>query len=191
AGVSLYWRLADGSDAEERLASSSQYLQPFSWSPLQVLALMGSGSASREIWMLPLDGERQARPFLHNSFNYLSPMFSPDGRWLAYESDESGTAEVWAQPYPGPADQRQQLSVGGGSNPQWNPNGRELFYRNGDKTMVVDVTTTGTFTKSAPRVLYQGPAGLPAPKNAERFLAFQGTEPEQPPTQVQVLLYRQ
>jgi len=185
-GDGVYWQLADGSRREEQLISQPQ--QPFSLSrsPL-VLALIKYGSINTEISMLPLDGDRQTHPFSHNSFDYQRPMFSSDGQWLAYDSNESGRTEVWAQPYPGPAEP-QQVSVGGGSNPRWNPNGRELFYRNGDKTMVVDFTTTSGFTKSTTRVLYEGPAGVPRSPNGERFLAIQDTQSDQRLSQIQVLL---
>jgi serine/threonine-protein kinase len=182
----LYWRLADGSGAEQMLIMNTNRQQPSSWSPDgRVLAFM-EYATTRQIWTMPVDGDRQPRAFLRTSFNEVGPMFSPDGHWLAYGSDESGSGEVYVQPYPGPG-RRWHVSIGGGENPRWNPNGRELFYRNGDKTMVADITTAGVFSVSTPRVLYQGPGGVPAP-DGQRFLAVQATEPEQSPTQIQVLL---
>jgi ribosomal protein L21E len=90
------------------------------------------------------------------------------------------------QPYPGPGG-KWQVSTDGGTLPQWNPNSRELFYRNGDTTMVVDVTASPTFSAGKPRVLYQGPAGNVS-RDAQRFLAMQPVEPGQPPTQINVVL---
>ena len=72
--------------------------------------------------------DRKAQPFLRTPFNETAPRFSPDGRWLAYISDESGRFEIYVQPYPGPGG-KWQISTEGGTEPVWNPNGRELFYR--------------------------------------------------------------
>jgi hypothetical protein len=82
-------------------------------------------------------------------------------RWLAYISDESGHYETYVQPYPGPGG-KWQVSTEGGTEPAWNPNGRELFYRNGDKMMAADVVTKPSFSVGKPRVLFKGPY-LPTP----------------------------
>ena len=176
----------DGEDAPRLLANTGTHnFEPFSWSPDgNVLALMDY-STTRDIWMLSVK-DHMVRPFLQTSFNEGSPMFSPDGRWIAYYSDESGSSEVYVQSYIGPS-QRVRVSAGGGTTPYWNPSGRELFYRNGDTTMVVDVTTTPRFSAGAPRVLYRGVGGVPA-ADGQRFLAIEGTEPREPPTQIEVLL---
>ena len=97
--------------------------------------------------MLPLEGERQPQPFLRTPFDEFAPMFSPDGRWLAYLSDESGRLEVYVQPYPGPGG-KWQISTEGGAEPVWARDGQELFYRsiNGDRMMAVEITTDPTFS---------------------------------------------
>ena len=76
--------------------------------------------------------DRKAQPFLRTPFNESAPRFSPDGHWLAYVSDESGRYEIYVQPYPGPGG-KWQISTEGGTEPVWNPNGRELFYRSGEQ----------------------------------------------------------
>jgi len=136
----VFWQLADGSGGLERL-TTSEYLQgPSSWSPDgQLLAFHEINPATGvDIWVLRLgdpsasSGQgRKAQPFLRTPFNEASPRFSPDGRWLAYISDESGRYEIYVQPYPGPGG-KWQISAEGGRGPVWNPNGRELFYRNRD-----------------------------------------------------------
>ena len=88
------------------------------------------------------------RPFLQTRFNDRQAMFSPDGRWVAYTSDESGHDEVYVRPFPGPGS-RTAVSVGGGSDPRWRRDGRELFYRNGDTLMSSDMTLGAHFS-SAP-----------------------------------------
>ena len=88
----------------------------------------------------------------------LSPdvRFSPDGHWLAYVSDESGRYEVYVQSFPGPGG-KWRISSDGGTEPAWNTTGHELFYRQGNKMMVVDVTTQGTFSAGKPRMLFERP----------------------------------
>jgi serine/threonine-protein kinase len=81
--------------------------------------------------------------------------FSPDGRWIAYASNESAQFEVYVRPYPGPG-RAVPVSTQGGTHPKWNPNGRELFYRTGNKMMVVDVATRADdIVLSQPRVLFE------------------------------------
>jgi serine/threonine-protein kinase len=187
-GQNLYWRSADGSGSEERLTTSDNNQAPSSWSPDgKVLAYQEASPATgQDIWTLALEGDRKPRPFLQTASNELASMFSPDGRWLAYVSNESSGNQVYVQPFPGPG-RKWQISTDGGEAPQWNPNGRELFYRSGNSTMVVDVTTSPTFTASRPRLLYQGPAGDSSP-DGQRFLAIQAVEPEQTPTQIHIML---
>ena len=85
-----------------------------------------------------------------------SKQFSPDGRWLAYVSNESGQFQVYLRRYPGP-EGRWTVSTGGGTAPLWNHSGNELFYRNGNKMMAVSVATTPDVTLATPRVLFEGP----------------------------------
>jgi hypothetical protein len=86
---------------------------------------------SWDIWMLPLDGEGQPRPFLETPFVEGGARFSPDGRWVAYFSNESGDFEVYVRPYPGPGRQW-QVSPGGGAWPHWTRDGREIVYQGSD-----------------------------------------------------------
>ena len=158
----IFWQLADGSGGLERL-TTSEYLQaPNSWSPDgQLLAFVEIDPATGYgHWVLRMS-DRKAQPFLRTPFNEGAPRFSPDGRWLAYVSDESGRYEVYVQPYPGPGG-KWQISTDGGTEPAWNRNGRELFYRSGDKMMAVDIATQPSFAAGKPRMLFEGPY-LPAP----------------------------
>ena len=105
--------------------------------------------------MLPLTGARILRPFLQTKATEFHARFSPDVRWVAYCSDESGRADVFVRPFPGPGP-KWQVSSDGGTNPVWSRSGRELFYLESDKLMVVDVETTPTLRLGRPRTLFQG-----------------------------------
>jgi len=152
----IFWQLADGSGGLERLASGDSFQVPKSWSADgQLLAFFEiSPTTQRDIWVLRL-ADRKAQLFLRTPFTETSPTFSPDGRWLAYASDESGRPEVYVQPYPGPGG-KWQISTDGGTEPLWNRNGRELFYRSGSKMMAVETTTQPSFAAGKPRVLFEG-----------------------------------
>jgi serine/threonine-protein kinase len=95
--------------------------------------------------------------FLQTPFAEALAKFSGDGRWIAYVSNESGRDEVYVRPYPGPGG-KVQISLEGGSSPQWSPVGGRLFYLSGDKMMAVDVTTGPEFKAGSPSVFFGGQA---------------------------------
>ena len=111
------------------------------------------------MWLLSLAGGASAdaklQPFLDSRFSKARPQFSPDGRWVAYQSDETGRHEIYVTPYPGPGG-KVPISNEGGTEPRWARNGRELFYRNGDKMMAVDIQTAPAFRAGAPRLQFEG-----------------------------------
>ena len=193
----LFWQLADGGGGLERLTTSEYTQIPMSRSQDgQLLAFVElHPSTGYDIWVMRL-GDRKAQPFLRTQFNESAPRFSPDGRWLAYTSDESGRYEIYVQPYPGPGG-KWQISTEGGTEPVWNPNGRELFYRSGDKMMTVDIATQPSFAPGNPRVLFEGqyvptPASAPnydVSPDGQRFLMLKPSESaETAPTQINVVL---
>jgi hypothetical protein len=96
-----------------------------------------------------------ALPVAASRFAEGSAKFSPDGRWIAYASDESGKSEIYVQPFPGPGP-KIQISNGGGFDPVWRRSGGELFYRNNSKMMVVAINTAHEFRASAPKMLWEG-----------------------------------
>jgi Tol biopolymer transport system component len=182
--LNLFWQKADGSGGLEQLISSPTLQVPQSFSPDgQWLAFQNIDAAtSTDIWVLRMR-DRKAQPFLRTSFIEGNARFSPDGDWLAYVSDESGRSEVYVQSFPGPGAKR-QISTEGGTEPAWNPNGKELFYRSGDAMMAVDVATKPTFVLGNPRMLFAGqyvPASVPITNydvslDGQKFLMV---EPEQ------------
>jgi Tol biopolymer transport system component len=150
----LSWQLADGSRGRESLAPEGQGGIPSFFSPDgQLLALNRSGPATGlDIWVLRI-GDRKAQAFLQTPFDEHSASFSPDGRWLAYASNASGRSEIYVLPYPGPGG-KWQISPDGGAEPVWNRNGRELFYRNGDKMMAVEITTQPRLSAGKAKLLF-------------------------------------
>jgi eukaryotic-like serine/threonine-protein kinase len=94
--------------------------------------------------------DHKAQSLLSEQFNESAPQFSPDGRWLAYISDETGRYETYVQPYPVTGG-KWPISTDGGTEPVWNRNGRELFYRSGNKMMAVDITTEPGFRVGKPQ----------------------------------------
>lgn len=117
---------------------------------------MGSLTSGDDVWIFDRR-DRQTRPVIQTRFDERTPRFSPDGLWLAYNSNESGRWEVYVQPYPG-ANARWQISTDGGGEPVWNPNGREIFYRSLDGTqmMAVPLVTTPSFSAGKPTRLFEG-----------------------------------
>jgi serine/threonine-protein kinase len=190
----LYWKPADGSGPEEKLTSTPLNLAAggqLSWSPNgKVLAFVDRG----DIWLLPLEGERKAKPFFQSKFDESMPAFSPDGRWLAYVSDESGRPEVYVQPFPEPGS-KYPISVGGGTEPVWARSGRELFYRSDDQMMVVAVTEQPGFSASSPKLLFVGPFARTAGRtnydvspDGQHFLMFKVGQQAQASSQINVVI---
>jgi hypothetical protein len=88
----------------------------------------GTTIGGNDLWLLPLEGERRAHPLVQTPFTERNADISPNGRWLAYESDESGQFEVYVRPFPNVNDSRSKVSTGGGKAPLWARNGREIFF---------------------------------------------------------------
>jgi tRNA A-37 threonylcarbamoyl transferase component Bud32 len=157
--LSFRSKLADGSGAEETLFGKEfvdQGAAPLAVSPDGRTLLFGDSHAGRlAVEALSLDGSEKIQPFLRSSFNISSAKFSPDGHWVTYSSDESGQWEIYVQPFPGPGG-KWMISSGGGQYPRWTWNGREIFYRSGDKVMAVPVETQRAFRAGTPRMWFAG-----------------------------------
>ena len=149
---------ADGNGQVETLLDRGERQFPTSWaSDGNVLAIYidNAGETGRDLAMLPMDEDRTPVPFLVTPFQERAGAFSPDGRWLAYVSDESGQDEVYVRPVPGPG-QQHTISTNGGAEPLWSPDGRELFYRRGNQVLVVATDTTDSFRAGGPQELFVG-----------------------------------
>ncbi len=117
---------------------------------------LGLAGGQYDLWALSLDDGADIEPWLTTEFLERAPTFSPDGRWVAFSSDESGRDEVYVRPFPGPGG-RIQVSTEGGTEPAWSPDGTELFFRAGDRFEVVSVQTGASFrVVSRPRTLFEG-----------------------------------
>ena len=132
----LFWKPADGTGATEQLLVSALSKSPHSWSPDgKILAFTEFHPTSVDIWMLQLDQDEWKRePFLTTPVTETGAVFSPDGHWLAYRSNESGRQEIYVQPFPATG-AKWQISAEGGEEAAWAGSGREIFYRNGGKMM--------------------------------------------------------
>jgi hypothetical protein len=119
----IYRKAASGAGAEQLLVADQEAL-PRDWSPNGRFVSLEKG---RDLWILPLDGDRRAFPYLATPAAEQGGQFSPDGRWIAYWSDETGRDEVFLQDFPAKGT-KFQVSTGGGSEPRWRRDGRELFY---------------------------------------------------------------
>jgi hypothetical protein len=159
----LYARAADGSGDPRRLTTSARHQWPSSFTPdgaaLAFTEINTDGNA--DLWLLRLDGQAAARPILTTRFSEIAPAVSPDGRWLAYESDESGRWEVYLQPWQR-AGPRSAASTAGGGAPRWSPDSRRLFYDTPAGPMVVSIAGGGP-TIGAPEPAAPGESATERP----------------------------
>jgi Tol biopolymer transport system component len=140
----------------EQLTSGPNWAWPTSSSPdgKTLIIEVSSPATGWDISALSLTGDHELRPFLGSPVNEMDARFSPDGRWVAYDSDESGRSEVFVTAFPGPGP-RSQVSVNGGTAPVWSRNGRELFFEGGGKMMAAAVETRPEFKAAVPRPLFE------------------------------------
>jgi len=169
----LYLKASSGAGDQEILLKSDEEKSPVAWSPDSRVILFNQRGrhAHFEIWAYSV-ADRKVTPFLQTQGNTRFAKFSPDGRWVAYVSDESGKSEVYVRPFPGPGGQW-QISPGGGLGMHWRGDGKELIYGTLDrKLMAVEVKTTPTFEAGTPKPLFQAPSlsGGDITADHQRFL---------------------
>jgi serine/threonine-protein kinase len=151
----IFWMPADGSEEAEPLLVREHDQFPHSWSPDGTLAYYEvNPETQRDIWTLR-PGDEPLR-VLATPFNERSPTFSPNGRFLAYVSDESGKDEVYVRSYPD-VGEKWTISSGGGREPVWSHDGRELIYRRGRQVWSVPILIEPTFSAKSPQLLFEGP----------------------------------
>ncbi len=164
-GVSpdLYLKPASGAEQGALLLHADQDIDPMDWSRDGKLLLFEQRTKERkqDLWVLPMTGDRKPTPYLVTPFVKGQAKFSPDAHWVAYVSNESGTKEVYVQPFPTPSGGKWVVSNGGGSQPRWSRDGKELFYFSPDESlMAVDVKTSGgAIELGVPKALFHAPVG--------------------------------
>jgi eukaryotic-like serine/threonine-protein kinase len=193
----LYIKAADGTGVEERLTTQENAVHtPTSVSPDGEWVIYNEGGAGAKngpgIWRVRLRGNHTPELLLQNGES--NAQVSPDGKWLAFQTSNTQTAEISVQPFPGPGP-REQVSIGGGTSPLWSRDGKELYYETIDTLMAVDVRTSPGFSAGTPRVIAQGRYRVSANSNTQysvspdgRFLRVQRVQPERPVTRIDVVL---
>ncbi len=200
---------ADGSGEIEPLTEGTDDAQfANSWSPdgktiLYTVAYTAARGPKRQLlttdlWLVSPGDRRSARPFFESSFRETGGAFSPDGRWVAYVSDESGTREIYVRPFPGPG-AAVKVSNGFAIEPLWSRDGRELYYRSGDnaeKFLAVQIQTSPGLTISAPRLLFSSELAVGGREDMYReydvsptgqFVALRNARTEEPNRQLVVV----
>jgi len=193
--MDLFWRAADASGPAERLLAREGAQYPTSWSADGQLLLFddsgGQTQVGSDIWVLPRKGP--PRPLIATAHEERAGRLSPDGRWVAYHSDESGRLEVYVRPFPNVDDRKWTISTAGGRRPVWASSGRELFYAAGSSIIRVPVTVQGTtFSAGTPEALFSGPFDLATTDfsitpDGSHFIMVEG-DPNARPTQVHVVV---
>jgi eukaryotic-like serine/threonine-protein kinase len=194
-GATPFWVPADGTGVPEPIFARDHRGGVFSVSPSGDLAAFHSrgGVTGMDLFVRPLNPVERAQPFLRTPFTEVGPRFSPDGRWIAYASDESGQYEVYVRPYP-PGPGKWQVSTDGGEEGIWSRDGTELFYRNGSRWMAAPVTLAPGFRSGVPQRLFEGPyvnvggMSYDVTRDGRRFLLLQPASERAPVTHLNVVL---
>jgi serine/threonine protein kinase len=154
----LYQKLSTGAGPEEALLTSPVAKLPSDWSPdgQFLLYWQTDPKTKLDLWVLPMIGDRKPRPFVVAESDQLRGRFAPNGKWVAYQSYESGRSEIYVQAFPGPGSQW-LVSTNGGHSPRWARSGSELYYIAADgKLMAVSVRPNAdTFVAGTPTALFQ------------------------------------
>ncbi len=189
-----YRKPADGSGEEEPITDDDiNRGAPLTFSPAgDLITTVQYTLQQPDIWLYPFERSLKAQVFLQTPFYEGFAAFSPDGRWIAYTSDESGRWEIYVRPYPGPGGKK-RVSIDGGEESRWSQNGEELFFRFGNKWMVSKTRLGEDFSADTPRVLFEGPyINIPGysydvSPDGQRFLVVEGPEQELAVHQIQVI----
>ncbi len=186
---------ADGSGVRDTLLARADGIRPTSWSPdgrtlAYVLPPESTPTRSLDIALLHVDGDqRRSEPFLATPFAESGPVFSPDGRWIAWVSDKAGQPDIYARPFPGPGAEV-TISVGGGREPKWAASGREIYFRRAGDLMAVPVERSGaTLTVGEPRRVFADPyrrggglvANYDVSPRGDRFVMVEDATPANAP----------
>jgi serine/threonine-protein kinase len=213
---SISWEVADGTGAVELLTESSRNQQtgfvatsqaPGSFSPdgTRLVFREISPKTGYDILVMTLETPHRTSPLVQTTFTEYNPEVSPDGRWVAFESNESGQFEVYVRPFPDVVSGRWQVSTGGGRQPLWARNGRELFYlsvASAGRIMAVPIQPGPGFSAGDPKMIIDGPyAGVPGrgvvalsgrtydvSRDGQRFLMIKGSASTEAAAPMQIIV---
>jgi Tol biopolymer transport system component len=182
----LYQKPASGAKEEELLFKSTEHKYPTSWSSDEgfVLYTAIDQKTKQDLWLLSLESGVKAIPFLRTNFNEGDGQFSPDMRWIAYVSDESGSNEVYVRGFSRSSGSdalsasigKWLISEGGGTGPRWRRDGKELYYRATDgKVIAVEITAGTLFQAGSRKPLFQAPPDIAALYTIAPFPAWDVT----------------
>jgi eukaryotic-like serine/threonine-protein kinase len=201
-GGNIFWQAADGTGTVERLTTSdhAQFTTSVSPDGTRLVFRDDDPKTRRDVWMATLDGNRATESLLRTPFDEDNGDVSPDGRWLAYQSNESGQIQVYVRPFPKVDAGRWQISTIGGSRPAWARNGRELFYLDAtNQMMAVPVQTSPAFSAGNPARVFETRYLTPnngrtydVSADGQRFLMIKGIDNDRasgtPPVNIVVVL---
>ncbi|MHC4085999.1 MAG: protein kinase domain-containing protein [Planctomycetota bacterium] len=157
--AAVFCKVAGAHAPAERLASkpsTATFLHPYAWSQNLLACTVRDPNNREDIWVVDTYGEQKPKPVLNTEHREYNPIFSPDGHWLAYVSDESGQSEIYLREYPD-IRQRWPVPTRGATNPVWSRDGRELYYISDNSMMAVKLTSEPDFPIGAPEPLFELP----------------------------------
>ncbi|HEU4365161.1 MAG TPA: protein kinase [Candidatus Krumholzibacteria bacterium] len=194
AGGRMVALSVEGAREVTEITRGAQRGRPQSWSAggnLLVFSVGGRGTAS-DIWVCPMDGTAAPAPFLATEFDETDPSSSPDGRWIAYVTNETGAREVFVRPYPATGE-AWQVSIGGGGSPLWSRDGRRLYFTAGTSMMEASIDTRPSFRVGRPAELFEGGFNTARPRDFDvaadgRFVAVRAPGGEAGRQEMRVLL---
>jgi len=196
----LFWQASDGTGTAERLTTSLQVQAPAAFTPdgKSLILRDTDPKTGADIALMTLEGERTPKPLIHSRFDEANAELSPDGRWIAYQSDESGRAEVHVRPFPAVDSGHWQVSTDGGQQPLWARSGRELFFVDASRRIIaVPIQTGPSFTAGNATVAVAALSVATGPGRAydvspdgKRFLVIRpaGADDKTGPAQLNVVL---
>ena len=199
-GLQLFWKMADGTGAAERLVESSNRQFPQSFSPDGTRLVGGEYfqgvSGDTSLIVVSMEDERTSEVLLQTEGQGVRGEVSPDGNWLAYESETSGEFGIYVRPFPDVASGLWQVSTDGGRHPVWAPDGRELFYTLDGRVMAVAVQADATFTAGTSEVLFESGYSFDnqgrtydVTPDGERFLMMkEGGQSDAPPEPASIVV---
>jgi eukaryotic-like serine/threonine-protein kinase len=158
----VYVKASDGTGQEELIVESELTTMPMSWSPDGKLLVywVNDPKTRGDLWMVPVSGDRKPVALLQTPADESLAQVSPDGKWMAYQSDETGSPQIYVLPFPSGSGNKSQISTDGGAWPRWRGDGKELFFNLPPNIMAADIRVSGQSVQpGVPRVLF--PHGNP------------------------------